>query len=296
MLKKKSTILKIIYIVYIFMDIITFLYCAWFTRFLKLIFLKSAKIIFIICSLCILYIYLIIDSKKNIIQRKICQKFILWLFILLNRWLVFIIVIFRTFPDIINCLEYGIYLQTCPFTLFNNDTHLEERVCKLYNINNNSRYRYQYICSYEPNFLQKNQTYIGLDIMKCIPKVKNNTNNNIIEIFSNEHKNKKLYYCSLIKRPQKNNYIKDEYCNKKINLPVLFFFIHLIYFFLIKQHRKILNHIQDITLINLNLNKAQKNNFDFNDSSTQYSDNNNINKISFTQEGDKTIKLENKRK
>ena len=46
------------------------------------------------------------------------------------------------------------YLQECPF-LFKSDLiphkilDYEKRRCELYNIYNNSRYKYQYICSYD---------------------------------------------------------------------------------------------------------------------------------------------------
>ena len=51
----------------------------------------------------------------------------------------------------INIANYSKYWRNCPFTLSSLDIkdHYSRR-CELYNTNNNSRYMYQYICSYDP--------------------------------------------------------------------------------------------------------------------------------------------------
>ena len=162
-------------------------------------------------------------------------------------------------------------------------------MCKLYNIYNNSRYRYQYICSYKA----KKLTYDDLDKIICIPKVKNNTNNDIIEKFSLEHKNKKLYYCSRNKRPKKDEFIKDEYCNKTINTPILFFFSDCICYIILLIYHYPPFHTIETFFSYTGLNEEQNNNpRSISDVETQYSEKN-INNIPYIQQDDKNIILEN---
>ena len=49
----------------------------------------------------------------------------------------------------VNLKKFSIYWINCHFTI--NEPYINlhhKRICDLYNINNNSRYKYQYICSY----------------------------------------------------------------------------------------------------------------------------------------------------
>ena len=292
MLKKESIYLKLIYISYIFIDILTYLYYLWIDEAEELIFLVSLKIIIISSIFCIIYTFIKIDLNINLINMHKCQKIFFNLFICSNYLLVITIFICRSLLDWFYTIgAYYEYRQICPFTLSNNETQHEERVCKLYNIYNNSRYKYQYICSYKA-FIEEKKNYDGMDMMICIPKIRDNTKNNIIEKFTKEHPSKTLYYCSRINRLKKNNYIKDEYCNKKINIPLLFFFIHLIYYYLFYLHFKFIINIyenSDIYLI-----EEQYNNSDFSsDTATQCSENNINNGSSYIKQDDKNIIVEN---
>ena len=90
--------------------------------------------------------------------------------------------------------------------------------------NRNSRYKYNYICSYNAYKVFKyDKTDDGLDKLICIP-VKNIINNNdVINNFINEYKDNRNYYCSRIDKPRKNKYIKSEYGNGKVDTSFIFF-------------------------------------------------------------------------
>ena len=291
MFNKESLYLKLIYIIFIFIDSISLPYCLWVEKTAKVLFLISTIILIIINIFSLIYIYIKIDLDINLVNSNKCQRLILNLFIFFNVLLIPLIEFCRILLNIsINLPGYDEYLKDCPFTLLYNETHHEDRVCQLYNIYNNSRYKYRYICSYNAFNYQKNPIFDNLDIIKCIPKLKN-INNNIINKFSKIYNNKQLFYCSRINKPKKNNYIKDEYWNKKVNIPTLFFFIHFIYYALLCYQVKILLILNNLYLQYIGLNEEQSNNFN-SEASTQYIENN-INNISFNKEADKNIIVEN---
>ena len=125
-----------------------------------------------------------------------------------------------------NRINYGSYITNCPFTFNTNITTFNQsiygnRICELYNINNNSRYKYQYICSYNASDdFKSDKTKDGFDKIVCLSKIHNIDGNDIINAFNSVYdikdKNESnLFYCSRIDEPKKNEYIKDEYCNKE---------------------------------------------------------------------------------
>ena len=70
----------------------------------------------------------------------------------------------------------------------------------------NSRYKYQYICSYNvsENF-ENDKTKDGFDKISCIPKINDINGNEIIikfnKIYNNRDKNDSdLFYCSRIEK------------------------------------------------------------------------------------------------
>ena len=290
MFKKESRILKCLYFGYIFIDLLAFLYGIRVFAIEEKIFFISFIMMLIICAFCIIYTFIKIDLRINLFNNYKCQKFFFKLFINFNFLILYIIIFCRFLLDsIINIPAYDEYLRICPFTIDNNESYHEDRVCKLYNIYNNSRYRYQYICSYKA----KKLSYDDVDKIICIPKVKNNTNNDIIEKFSLEHKNKKLYYCSRNKRPKKDEFIKDEYCNKTINTPILFFFIDCICYIILLIYHYPPFHTIETFFSYTGLNEEQNNNpRSISDVETQYSEKN-INNIPYIQQDDKNIILEN---
>ena len=98
--------------------------------------------------------------------------------------------------DNLNINNYEKYIKNCPFTfnsdlIFFNESIYEKRRCELYNINLNSRYKYQYICSYNASENFKNyKTKDGFEQIICIPKI-NIIDNEIIEKFNKICNNKK---------------------------------------------------------------------------------------------------------
>ena len=113
-----------------------------------------------------------------------------------------------------------------------------KRRCELYNYNNNSRYSFQYICSYDPsknlkyNFTRK--IYPNQAI--CIEAKKINDYNTILKLFNEEYKDKKKYYCSRTNIPNMTdyNYINSKYCNNKSKYAgtIIFYIFSLIQFFI----------------------------------------------------------------
>ena len=77
----------------------------------------------------------------------------------------------------------------------------------LYNINNNSIYSDNYICSYDSKKDAKHEYYPRrcIDANVCVPFNKTIKDNNIITQFINEYKYENKFYCSLISI--NNNYM-----------------------------------------------------------------------------------------
>ena len=158
-------------------------------------------------------------------------------------------------------------MKNCPFTLSQeltkyNETLYGKRRCELYNINKNSRYKYQYICSYNASKGFKNdKTKDGLNTILCVNKTENIEGNNIINIFNQVFNNEEndmneLFYCSRIDEPKKDEYIKDEYCNEENDsyssvqlLVIVFDFISFLHSSLITALAKdIINKVQNFSL------------------------------------------------
>ena len=215
--------------------------------------------------------------------------------LLITSYLIMLFYIyFSTFAITANSSIYSEFLKNCPFTLSDLDYHLYvKRKCELYGINRNSRYKYNYICSYNAykDFNGK-KTDDGLDKIICIPAKK--INNEIVNNFINEYKEKTNYYCSRIEKPKKNEFIKSEYCNVKIDIPFMFYILG--YIILISSiyhlvlHGQILNHLNSI---NYYQNQRPRQSNDDLNCSTQY-DESNSNNDSFNNEKEKNYIVENR--
>ena len=188
---------------------------------------------FIICML--IYICLIISIIIYKIRPELKSCFLRKnLFVLLS---IQFVLLFEPLIYTINISYYEKYKKICPFTLGIIDLSLHsKRRCLLYNINKNSRYSFQYICSYNPTDelkklkLTKNEfeTSNKLEIIRCLP-VKNLLNENILSDFLEEYNNTDKYYCSLVYQPKHNTFIDNIECDKnrsKIN----YIFLSLLYF------------------------------------------------------------------
>ena len=161
----------------------------------------------------------------------------------------------------VNSTKSNDFWINCPYLISDLDYSKQyKRRCELYNINNNSRYSYQYICSYDSSKEFKRKALIQevkINSVICV-EVNNlisNANNNIIQLFSNEYKNNKNYFCSRTNIPLDFSYASHKDCNNtKYSLMAVFlvftsfqFLNTMVYFnFLIyvyKYERRIRLHV-----------------------------------------------------
>ena len=269
--------------------------------------LKSMFYINIILA-CLFSIYDIIyiifaQNIKILFYLKNVFSYSLVIIFILNNFIIFI--------NGFNRINYGSYIKNCPFTFNTNITTFNQsiygkRICELYNINNNSRYKYQYICSYNASEdFKYDKTKDGFNKIVCISKIHNIDGNDIIRefnlVYNNKDKNESnLFYCSRIDEPKKNEYIKDEYCNKEKDfyyslIEFLLFLTHILLLCQDKIHKNLekeISNIEPIMIIPLwqhfNINEI----FGNEDCDTDV-DESNSNNISFDEEEDKNIIIEN---
>ena len=123
----------------------------------------------------------------------------------------------------INLVKFKEYKKQCPFNI-KFDTNYEKK-CELFNINANSRYKYQYICSYDAS-----------NVFSLSKKIKNNR---IIctkakTSINNLESNSSIYYCSRTDIPKNNTYINIKYCNNNIGYKriIVFYIFYCLLFFL----------------------------------------------------------------
>jgi hypothetical protein len=111
----------------------------------------------------------------------------------------------------INLGRFEKFIKNCPFYLDKLDYDLNfDRRCELYDTNYNSRYSYQYICSYDSskdfiNYKKKLIKEAKSDIIICI-KFNNLIDNTIINTFKDVYNKKDKYYCSRTNIPQESDY------------------------------------------------------------------------------------------
>ena len=146
----------------------------------------------------------------------------------------------------INLGKFSKYWINCPFTIDDPYEKLHyKRRCELYNINSNSRYRYQYICSYDSykDFrYEYNYYYINKQVyyVKEDKKIKKNIendyilcvqfqsvilNNTLVNLFNKEYLNDKKYYCGRTNLPKKNNFVENEDCNNNFKKNIFYLFL-----------------------------------------------------------------------
>jgi hypothetical protein len=126
----------------------------------------------------------------------------------------------------INLGRFEKFIKNCPFYLDKLDYGLYfDRRCELYDTNYNSRYSYQFICSYDSskdfiNIKSKLIQEIKPDSVICT-KFNELIDNNIIKNFKDVYIKKDIYYCSRTNMPQENDFsfAKAKDCRKtKYNL------------------------------------------------------------------------------
>ena len=291
----------------LFYEILSLKFSIWTSKIWKILFYFFFISIFSLSIYSIIYIFTILNIKISFIIRH--YKFYNYVCKIFSKSYIIIFIAFQ-FTRMIKSfnIDYKIYHKNCPFNLDSElllykDSVYENRICELYNIYNNSRYKYQYICSYNASDDFKNdKAKDGLDKIICIPKINNIENNDIINKFNKKYNNNKdandskLYYCSRIDKPEKNEYIKDEYeyCNMKNSfsditslLLILIDFLNLF----TKDSFKYLD--RDLSeRINNFINQLRLYNYNEDDNDTEY-DESNSNNVSFNEEEDSNIIVEN---
>ena len=301
MKERNLLIYKLILLSQLLIYILAFIFCVWTSIIMKILFYLSFIVISFSSIYSLIFIYISFDLKINYSQNTKLFYYTYYLFDKLNFILPIALLYFKSFYYF-NDLYFQNYLKNCPFTLSsdifsNNTSYYEKRRCELYNIYANSRYTYQYICSYNASKeFENDKSDNGLDKIICIPKINNNTNNNIINQFSAiyDNDNNKLFYCNRFDKPIKNAYIKDEFCNKKnfsILFYILFLIIQVINLFYDKLYIRLEFEIMNKVVGQL-LNQSQRLIGDNDDCSTD-NDESNSNNVSFDEENDENIIVEN---
>jgi len=203
-------------IIFFIFNILTLFFTIWTHVSLKVLFYIS---FFALCS-----IYIIILLNEISISGKYLENFnnkFKKHFNLFNLIVYFIIIYFYIIY-FINLLRFDKFIRNCPFYLDKLDYSLNfDRRCELYNINYNSRYSYQYICSYDSSkeFIDINKKKLKQEVIPdkviCI-KINELIDNAIINKFKEVYNKKDKYYCSRTNKPQENDYsfFKAEDCRR----------------------------------------------------------------------------------
>ena len=235
-----SIIILFFGIICFFNSIFILIYNIWTTKALKILY----YIIFCFLFLCYIYsTFLEILYNKSFLH-KIKEKLYKRVNIIIFGAIFLIVsfclyIVFST-----NHEKYSKYLKNCPYTISDLDLNLHlERRCDLYNVNNNSRYSYQYICSYnsskdfkyqdnqindrKPKLLEKE---IKPDNVICLKAESLIKNNSIVNLFNNEYISIDKYYCSRTNKPEEFTYAHRQDCNNKIKQIFIEIFYIINYF------------------------------------------------------------------
>ena len=233
--RKSRFFLLIVEFIYLSTEIFELIYNIWMSKAIKIsfiIFFCFNIIYYIFFFLYILKIY----KKEGIIKvliHIICIPFLLYIL----NYVIYLIILS------LNISKFLKYWKYCPYLITDLDYNLHfERRCELYNINNNSRYSYQYICSYDSSkdFKKHNlKNKIKIDNIICIPvkEVKKNEYNEVKNLFKNEYKNLNNYYCSRTNMPKNYSFVNHKNCKKtkyilNIAFYIIFIFEYIFFYFM----------------------------------------------------------------
>ena len=212
--------------------------CILVSNFLFLIFYISALIWFIWANLTLnilgfisLFVPIILIIEVSIYSVKkihALEIVLMWSYgFFCFFYIMFIIII------CINFGKYKTYRKICPFTVEDKKIHFEKK-CQLYKINQNHRYSYQYICSYDSSkgMHKKIEEKINYNSINCIEaKSVIETNENVLDFFYKEYPKEKKYYCARANIPMKNTFINDINCTKgKYKIFIMFFILLFIFY------------------------------------------------------------------
>ena len=256
--------IKIVFLILLFINLSTeifiLIYYVWMT--------KAIKVAFIIFFCLNIGFYILTFLFILQITDIIVSPFI---FYLMNN-LIYLIILS------VNLGKFKKYWKYCPYLITDFDYNLHfERRCELYNINHNSRYLYQYICSYDSSkdFKKNNlKKEIKIDNIICIPvkEIKENEYNKVKKLFINEYKNINNYYCSKTDMPKNYSFVNHKDCKKTkyalnialyITLIFEYIFFYIISYFLLlcSLANSNLNRMRRRRQINISNNEEIRNNF-----------------------------------
>ena len=172
----KSHVYKIILIVNLLVNFLPLIYCIWTTKYIKIFFLINSGFAFLIIIYSFIYAFILFDLKINSIFSVKIFTYSRKIFRASNTIILVIISFLYNYILFFNKNNYNTFIKKCPFTLTTNlisynESNIEERRCELYNIYNNSRYKYQYICSYNASEdFKYDKTKDGLNQIICVEK------------------------------------------------------------------------------------------------------------------------------
>ena len=304
--KLEIFICNLFFIFYIVTYALQLYFTIWTSSFCLLLYITI--LIFLIFSLFNIIIYIFFSYNiKFIIKHSKYYVFSYW-FMKNQKFIFFYVIYLLRFINLYNLWNYDNFIKNCPFSLssdlkFFNDSFYEKRRCELYDINMNSRYKYQYICSYNASEYFKNDNKKdGLDKIICIPKEHNIDNNEIIDKFNEiyeckDNNDTNLFYCSRIDKPEKDIYIKEKFCNQEKKVPffvdlfvyLLDIFRFILNFLLTRLKEELKNRINYMMRI---LEEQLNSLIDDGDKDTEY-DESNLDNEPFNEEEDKNIIMEN---
>ena len=188
---------------------------------------KELEILMIICCsylafyLLFLFLFLLLlpASKKCIeLTNKLNKKFLI---IVLLTTAIFLMKVLITQINY-NKIEY--FYKNCPFFLNAPIEFLYEKRCIFYNTNENSRFSYQYICSYDASKDFTNEkcggnicSEIKKENVVCTNAINPIEKNDIARNFFLTYNEYEKFYCSRTDIPEDPKYIKQEECNNVKN-------------------------------------------------------------------------------
>ena len=197
-------------IAFFIIDLLTLVKSIWTTKAIKILFcIYISFICFRFIQTISLVILAIMNKCQRIVEKMILAFTILY-FIFIIFWILDLIII------TINFTKFKKYWKNCPFVISDLDYSLHiRRRCDLYSVNNNSRYSYQYICSYNPSKDFKNNLSkkVEPDNIICIKSYKIIEDNTLIDSFINEYKKDGIYYCARTNMPKDYSFAKHKDCN-----------------------------------------------------------------------------------
>ena len=225
-------------IIFILINILTLIFTIWTS--------KALGILSYICSSIIIIYYIYILLIENDLDINILKK--LREYPIKVTYCICCISLLFTFFELIilliNVTKFSNFWRNCPFIISDLDYNLHlNRRCELYNINNNSRYSYQYICSYDPSkeFDNKFKQEIKPEKIICNQVKTLIPDNNIISLFNDEYSEKKKYYCSRTDMPKDYSFAKHKDCKQiKYNVIITFYMLSLVQIFFIYIYIKYL--------------------------------------------------------